>query len=193
MRLLVLLIFVVPFLSGCSSIVATGSAEATGLALLHDRRDSDAILVDEGIEIQADIERNKHKVLRNNTHINVTAYNGRVLVTGEATHKQLRNQIINQVRSARGVKLVHDEIAIAQKSSFSSRSNDAFITTKVKTALTQIKHIPGFDATRVKVVTEKSIVYLMGLLYEKEGKTAIEKARHVKGVRKVITVFEYIN
>lgn len=193
MRLVFLFIFFVPFLSGCSSIVATGSAEATGLALLHDRRDGDAILVDEGIEIQADIERNKHRSLRNNTHINVTAYNGRVLVTGEATHSQLRNQIINQVRSARGAKLVHDEITIAKKSSFSSRSNDALITTKVKTALTQIKHIPGFDATRVKVVTEKSIVYLMGLLYEKEGKAAIEKARNVKGVRKVVTVFEYIN
>ena len=193
MRLVFLLIFFVPFLSGCSSIVATGSAEATGLALLHDRRDSDAILVDEGIEIQADVERNKHKALRNNTHINVTAYNGRVLVTGEATHIKLRNQIINQVRSARGVKLVHDEITIGKKSSFSSRSNDAFITTKVKTVLTEIKNIPGFDATRTKVVTEKGIVYLMGLLYEKEGKAAVEKARRVKGVRKVVAVFEYIN
>jgi osmotically-inducible protein OsmY len=193
MRLVFILIFIVPLMSGCSSIVGTGSAEVTGLALLHDRRDGDAILVDEGIEIQADVERNKHKVLRNNTHINVTAYNGRVLVTGEATHAKLRNQIINQVRSVRGVKLVHDEITIGQKSSLSSRSNDAFITTKVKTALTSIKHIPGFDATRTKVVTEKSVVYLMGLLYEKEGKAAIEKARRVKGVRKVVTVFEYIN
>ena len=193
MRLVVLLIFVVLSLSGCSSIVATGSAEATGLALLHDRRNSDVILVDEGIEMQADIERNKHKSLRDNSHINVTAYNGLVLVTGEAYNNKLRNQIINQVRSIRGVKLVHDEITIGPKSFLRSRSNDAFITTKVKTAQTQIKHIPGFDATRVKVVTENSVVYLLGFLYQKEGKASIEKARRVEGVKKVVAVFEYID
>jgi len=193
MRLVVFLIVVELLISGCSSIVATGGAEATGLALLHDRRNSETILVDEGIEMQADIERNKHKILRNNTHINVTAYNGMALVTGEADNTKLRNQIINQVRSIRGVKLVHDEITLEPKSFLSSRSNDAFITTKVKTALTQIKHIPGFDATRVKVVTEKSAVYLLGFLYQKEGKAAIEKARRVEGVKKVVAVFEYID
>jgi osmotically-inducible protein OsmY len=193
MRLVVLSVFLVFLLSGCSSIVATGSADATGLSLLHDRRNSGAILADEGIEVQADIERNKHKALRNNTHINVTAYNGMVLVTGEAFSIELRNQIINQVRSIRGVKLVHDEITIGPKSFLRARSNDAFITTKVKSALTQIKEIPGFDATRVKVVTEKNVVYLLGLLYQKEGKVSIEKARRVEDVKKVVAIFEYLD
>jgi osmotically-inducible protein OsmY len=193
MRLVVFLIVIELLISGCSSIVATSGAEATGLALLHDRRNSEAILVDEGIEMQADIERNKHEALRNNTHINVTAYNGMVLVTGEAHNNKLRDQIINQIRKIRGVKLVHNEITLEPNSFLSSRSNDAFITTKVKTALTKIKHIPGFDATRVKVITEKGVVYLLGLLYQKEGKAAIEKARRVEGVKKVVAVFEYID
>jgi osmotically-inducible protein OsmY len=193
MRLVVFLIVIELLISGCSSIVATSGAEATGLALLHDRRNSEAILVDEGIEMQADIERNKHEALRNNTHINVTAYNGMVLVTGEAHSNKLRDLIINQIRKIRGVKLVHNEITLEPNSFLSSRSNDAFITTKVKTALTKIKHIPGFDATRVKVITEKGVVYLLGLLYQKEGKAAIEKARRVEGVKKVVAVFEYID
>ena len=187
---LLLMVFLLP---GCSSIVATGSAEATGLALLHDRRNSEAILLDEAIEMQADIARNKHEALRKNTHINVTAFNGKVLVTGEANSIKLRNQVINQVRRIKGVKMVYDEITIEPSSFLSARSHDAFITTKVKHALTQIKHIPGFDATRVKVVTEKAVVYLMGLLHEKEGKAVVEKARRVEGVRKVVAVFEYIH
>jgi len=91
---LAILIGIIFVLAGCSSIVATGSAEATGLALLHDRRNSEAIMRDEAIEMQADIERNKNEALRKNTHINVTAYNGKVLVTGEADNIKLRNQII---------------------------------------------------------------------------------------------------
>ncbi len=190
---LVFLFLIAILLPGCSSIVATGSAEATGLALLHDRRNSEAILLDEAIEIQADIERNKHESLRKNTHINVTAYNGKVLVTGEADNIKFRNEVLNQIRRINGVKIVYDEITIEPSSFLSARSHDAFITTKVKNVLTQIKHIPGFDATRVKVVTEKAIVYLMGLLHEKEGKVAVEKARRVEGVKKVVAVFEYIN
>ncbi len=190
---LVFLFLIAILLPGCSSIVATGSAEATGLALLHDRRNSEAILLDEAIEIQADIERNKHESLRKNTHINVTAYNGKVLVTGEADNIKFRNEVLNQIRRINGVKIVYDEITIEPSSFLSARSHDAFITTKVKNVLTQIKHIPGFDATRVKVVTEKAIVYLMGLLHEKEGKAAVEKARRVEGVKKVVAVFEYIN
>jgi osmotically-inducible protein OsmY len=189
----VFLFLMILLLPGCSSIVATGSAEATGLALLHDRRNSEAILLDEAIEMQADIERNKNEVLRKNTHINVTAYNGKVLVTGEANSIKLRNQVINQIRRINGVKTVYDEISIEPSSFLSARSHDAFITTKVKNALTQIKHIPGFDATRVKVVTERAVVYLMGLLHKKEGKAVVEKARRVEGVKKVVAVFEYIN
>ena len=190
---LAILIGIIFVLAGCSSIVATGSAEATGLALLHDRRNSEAIMRDEAIEMQADIERNKNEALRKNTHINVTAYNGKVLVTGEADNIKLRNQIINQVRRINGVRVVVDEITIGPSSFLSARSHDAYITTKVKHALTYIKHLPGFDATRVKVVTENAVVYLMGLLHEKEGKAAIEKARRVEGVRKVVALFDYIN
>lgn len=180
------------FLASACSTVATGGAEVTGLSLLHDRRSSEAILLDERIEINAGLELNAHDDIRDQCHFNVTAYNGTVLVTGEAPTEGLREKIIGIVRIITGVKLVHNEMTVSQPTSLGSRSNDTLITTKVKSALSDIDNLPGFDATRVKVVTENGAVYLMGLLHRNEGTVAAEVARRVDGVKKVVKVFEYI-
>ncbi len=180
-------------LSGCGGMLGASGAEVTGLSLMHDRRSSSAIMTDERIELDATMELNSHDDISAQAHFNITSYNGIVLVTGEAPSEQLRNKIIAIVRMIDAVRLVHDEMVIAQPSSFSSRSNDAYITTKVKNALTKINDIPGFDATRVKVITENGAVYLMGLLHKHEGDRAGEAARQVKGVTKVVKVFEYID
>ena len=168
LRRFLLTLFITLLMTSCS-MIATSGAEITGLALFHDRRQGSVLFTDEGIEIEADIERNKHKDLRADTHINVTSYNRVALLTGEAKTEQLRNKVVSLVRVISGVKLVHNEITIGPETSFSSRSNDSFITTKVKTALSEIDHIPGFDATRVKVITENRAVYLMGLVHRTEG------------------------
>lgn len=174
-------------------VIGSGSAEVTGLALLHERRSGGAILSDEGIEMEADIKRHSYKDLRAFTHINVTAYNGRVLLTGESKTQKLKNYVINRVRKISGVKMVHDEIVIGPLSSFNSRTEDSYITTKIKTAIAEIRNIPGFDATRVKVITENNIVFLLGLLHRNEGPPTIAKAQSVKGVRKVVPFFEYLD
>jgi len=180
-------------LTGCGGMLGTSGAEVTGLSLMHDRRSSSAIMTDERIELDTTMELNSHDDISSKAHFNITSYNGIVLVTGEAPSEQLRNKIIAIIRVIDGARLVHDELVIAQPSSFSSRSNDAYITTKVKNALTKIDDIPGFDATRVKVITENVAVYLMGLLQKHEGDRAGEAAPHVKGVTKVVKVFEYID
>ena len=191
MRTFLALIVIQLLLSGCST-VATGGAEVTGLSLWHDRRTSIALAEDERIELTSSIELNSHNDTSDECHYNVTAYNGTVLVTGEAPTEKLRNKIISIVRVIPGVKIVHNELKIAPPSSFSSRSLDSLITTKVKTALTQVKDLPGFDATRVKVITESGTVFLLGLVHDKEGHIASEIARRVKGVKKVVKIFEYI-
>jgi osmotically-inducible protein OsmY len=144
-------------------------------------------LADGAIEDNADAKLNAYYDLRDKCHFNITAYNGAVLVTGEACMdaggrtiaEEFRDRIIDIVRVTPNVKLVHDKQVIADPSPFNFRANDALITTKVKTALTEI---PNFDATWVKVVTEKRAVYLMGLVYRNEGAVAIEAARHDKFV-----------
>ena len=87
------------------------------------------------------------------------------------------------------VRAIQSEIAIARPTSLMTRSGDAWITTKVKTALF-VDH--SFDASRIKVVTETGIVYLMGIVTSGEADEAVATARQVSGVKRVIKVFEYI-
>lgn len=186
-------ILILPFLiSGCSTI-ATGIAEITGLSLLHDRRTSETLLNDERIEINAGIELNSNEDTRKKCHFNITAYNGTVLITGEAPTETLRQKIISIVRIIPGVKLIHNELKLAPLSSLATRSYDTLITTKVKSALSKVKNLPGFDATRVKVITESGTVYLLGLVHKNEGHVATEIARRENGVKQVVKIFEYID
>ncbi len=190
MKMLLLLILAHSFfIAGCSTIKA-GGAEITGLSLLNDRRGRDAILTDEAIEDHAAAKLNAYYDLRDKCHFNITAYNGAVLVTGETPKEEFRDRIIDIVRVIPNVKLVHDKLTIDNPSPFNFRANDALITGKVKTALTQI---PGFDASWVKVITEQRTVYLMGLLHRNEGVAAIEAARRQPDIKQIITVFEYLD
>ena len=191
MKHFIFIILTSTLLTGCSTLM-TGGAEITGLSLLHDRRTSNALINDERIEINAGIELNSHDDTRSECHFNVTAYNGTVLVTGEAPTEQLRSKVISIVQTIAGVKLVHNELTIAPPSSFTSRSHDTLITTKVKSALSNINNLPGFDATRVKVITEKGVVYLLGLVHKNEGLVATEIARRETGVKQVVKIFEFI-
>ncbi len=192
MKKLLLLIPLISINNACTTL-ATGAAEATGLSVLHDRRTSEALLRDEKIEIDAGIALNADDEIRDKAHINVTAYNGIVLVTGETPDETLRSKIINIIRTIPGVKIVHNEIAIAEPTPISSRTYDTLLTTKVKSAISKIRTIPGFDATRIKVVTENGVVYLMGLVHPNEGYVAGEMARRVTGVKQVVKIFEYID
>ncbi len=192
MKLFFLFISIHFLLSACSTI-ATGGAEITGLSLLHDRRSSAVILSDERIELNALTNLIAEQDIRKACHINVTSYNGIVLVTGEAATKELRSKIINIVRQIVGVKIIHNELVVAEPSSFISRSEDTYITTRVKSALSKVKNLPGFDATRVKVITEDNSVYLLGIVHKKEGLVATEIARRENGVKQVVKIFEYID
>ncbi len=176
--------------NGCA-FLANSSAEISGLSFFHDRRISEIQLKDEAIELNASIALNADETTRS-CHFNVTAYNGKVLLTGEAPTPELRNKIVAIIRAIKHVKLIQNEMLIAPPSSLTSRSNDALITTMIKASLSEVRNIPGFDATRVKVVTENSIVYLMGLVHRNEGNIAGEIARREDGVKRVIKVFEYI-
>ncbi|MGZ8158650.1 MAG: BON domain-containing protein [Methylobacter sp.] len=188
-KLLLLLLVHSFFITGCSTITA-GGAEITGLSLINDRRSRDAILADEAIEDNAAAKLNVYYDLRDKCHFNITAYNGAVLITGETPKEEFRDRIIDIVRVIPNVKLVHNKLTIAKPSPLNFRASDTLVTGRVKTALTQI---PGFDAAWVKVVTEKSTVYLMGLVHRNEGAAAIDAARHQSDVNQIITVFEYLD
>ncbi|TXL00907.1 BON domain-containing protein [Methylococcaceae bacterium HT1] len=187
-----LILICVLMLTACGSI-GQGLAEITGLSFLHDRRDSAAITLDEKIEDSAIIELHGLDEIKGKSHFNITSYNGKVLITGEAETEDIREIIIANVRIISGVKLVHNEMALGPVSTLGARSEDSMLTIKVKDALSQIKDKPGFDATRVKVVTENKVVYLMGLVHKEEGEAAAKAVQNVAKVKKIVTVFEYID
>lgn len=173
-------------LQGCAAVVVGGAA--AGVAVAHDRRTAGTIVDDESIEVKAMGALNADKDIRDQTHLNVTSYNNVVLMTGETSTRQQGLRAYQIVSGLDKVKKVHNETVVAAPSSFGSRSNDALLTSKVKTRMIATK---GFDASLVKVVSERGIVYLLGLVTQGEGKLAGEIARQTEGVQKVVKLFEY--
>jgi osmotically-inducible protein OsmY len=180
-------------LAGGCSTVATDGGEITEQSLLHERRTRDAILLDKRIETEAYDELNDDDELLNQCHFTVTAYNGAVLVTGETPNEELRKKIISTIQLIPDVKLIHNNLMIADPSDAGSRTNDALITDTIRIALNQIRTIPDFDPSMVKVITENGVVYLMGLVRRDEGTVVINLTRLQPGVKQIITVFEYID
>ena len=128
------------------------------------------------------------KELDEQTHINITSYNTAVLVTGESPVDEMRQKIVSIVSAVDKVKHVYNEITIAAPSSMVSRSSDVYITTKVKTKLFADKILSGLV---IKVNTEKGVVYLMGIVSQKEAEIATNIARETGGVQKVVKLFQY--
>ena len=173
-------------LQGCTGVIIAGGATAGTMA--NDRRTSGAYVDDETIEWKIIDVLYQDEQIDQQTHLNATSYNGIVLLTGEIPNQEMRVKIDEKIRSIRGVRQLHDETSIAAPSSMMSRSGDTWITSKVKTAMLTDDTDMG---ARTKVVTDKGVVYLMGIVSPQEADKLTEIARRVGGVQKVVKVFEY--
>ncbi len=173
-------------LSGCAPIVVAGAAAGTAL-VVADRRSAGAQLDDETIETKAAADAMAQWGDR--IHLNVTSFNGIVLLTGEAPDRATYDAIATLIKSIPRVRTVQDEMVIAPNTPMSSRTNDTYITSKVKTRFIEENRFP---ANRVKVVTERQVVYLMGMVTHKEGDDAAQIAAATSDVVRVVKVFEYI-
>ncbi len=121
-------------------------------------------------------------------HVNVHAYNGVILLTGEVPNAEVRTLAGDTARVFRGVRQVHNELLIQATSTMLARTNDGWLTTKVKGRLVAEKSI---DSSKIKVVTESGVVYLMGTVSQDLAEKATRIASTTKGVRKVVKAFEY--
>ena len=193
--LLTLILIFLPFglifnLSACAPTIIAGSA--TAVKLVHDRRSPGIQLKDRAIEFKAYSAMRSTRPPSSRAHVNVNSYNHVVLLSGEVESAELAQWAEATVRDIEGVRYVHNELLVASPSSWSSRSNDTWITTKAKSSLLKIRDIPDFDPTRVKVITERGIVYLFGLLTTQEGDAVTSEVRRLSGVQQVVKLFEYI-
>lgn len=174
-------------LQGCFPVVAGGAA--AGALAVADRRTTGAYIEDQAIETKSSnrIGNQYH----DKVHVNVTSFNRHVLVTGEVPDDATRTGVERIIASVANVKAISNELTVAGLSSLSSRASDTVITGDVKLRFLDNKN--AFNADHVKVITEDGTVYLMGLVFHKEGDAAAEIASTTSGVQKVVKVFEYLD
>lgn len=173
-------------LSACAPLIVGGAVVGSVMAV--DRRTAGTQIEDEGIELRA--ANRIRETLGDRVHVNVTSYNRQALLTGEVPNAQDRQtveQIVSQVENTRSVV---NDLAVMPSTTLSQRSNDTFITGKVRASLVDARDI---SATSFKVVTERNVVYLMGRVSQREANRATEIARGVSGVAKVVRVFEIVS
>ncbi len=174
-------------MSACVPLVLGGAA-AVGTMVAIDRRTSGVQLDDQNLELSA--SSGVSNQFGDRVHVNITSYNFSVLLTGEVPSLEDKQQVEQIVTRKKQVKSVVNELAVMGNSTLTQRSNDSWLTGRVKAAMLDAKDL---NANAFKVVTERGITYLMGLVTQREADRATEIARTVSGVQKVVRVFEIIS
>ena len=173
-------------LSACIPLVIGGAAVG-GSLMAVDRRSAGTQVEDQAIEVKAG--NAVTALLGDRAHVNITSYNRLVLLTGEVPTEADKPAVGQAVARVENVRSIVNDLAAMPNSSLSTRSNDSILTGKVKAAFVDASDI---STNSFKVVTERSVVFLMGRVTEAEAKRAVEITRSVGGVQKVVRVFEIL-
>ncbi len=177
-------------LNGCASVISATTGD-DGVEENRGRRSMGAMMDDGSIETTIKVNLNAADEQLKNSHINVVSFNATVLLVGQVPSQDMKNLATRVARSSSSrVKEVYNELEVAGATTFLSRSNDAWLSAKIKTLMLADSEVSGL---RTKVVTENGVVYLMGLLTQEEADKTVNLVSNTKGVTKVVRAFEYIN
>ncbi|MDR0805535.1 MAG: divisome-associated lipoprotein YraP [Enterobacteriaceae bacterium] len=174
-------------LSGCVAVVAGGAAVATKTAT--DPRTVGTQVDDVTLEARVNSALAKDQELKKEARIVTTAYHGVVLLTGQSPSSSLADRAKNIAIGVDGTEVVHNAIRQGKPVDIGTSSSDSWITTKIRSQLLTSDKV---KSSNVKVITEDGEVYLLGLVTEEQGKAAAKVASEVSGVKRVITVFQYV-
>lgn len=172
-------------LSGCVT-AAVGVIAVSSVDIAKDDRTFGTLIDDNIIEANIIKDLVKDPKLDGNTHINTTVVNSVVLLTGEVGDNSQKFRAAQIANAYEGVDQVVNQLEVLGKTSMTSRSNDTLITAKVKTALIRDKDV---NSSTIKVVTERGIVYLLGIVGSTEGDKAVNLAKQVGGVVRIVKIF----
>ena len=176
-------------ISGCSSAIT--ATRDTPIQDDRGTRTFGSTIDDSLIETKASVNIAKASPdLDKGSHIVVSSYNGIVLLAGQTPRADLKSLAEQTASQVQRVKKVHNELQVMQPSSILARNNDAWLTTKIKTQMLTDSAIPG---SRIKIVTENGIVYMLGLVTKQEAARATSLVQGVSGVQKIVKLFEYID
>lgn len=180
-------LLIVTSLQGCAPVLVAGAA--TGALVAHDRRSAGTILDDQTSERKINSAIQQDTKLMKNSRIKAIVFNGVALLVGQVPSEQHRKRAAAHARQNMKVKQVNNEIKITEAIGLKVQNNDIAITFKAKSSLLSTK---GVSSAYVKVISERGVVYLMGLVTREEGDVAAKTVQRVKGVQGIVKVFEYI-
>jgi osmotically-inducible protein OsmY len=175
-------------LTGCIPLVIAAVGATAGGAIIYDKRSSKIILQDQEITNKALATLNSDPQLKGVARVSISTFNHIVLMVGQVKSEYLRERAYDDVSQVPSVRRIYNQLQISPVLTTWDQSKDAWITSKVKSAMLTK---PGLRSSQIKVVTENKIVYLMGLVTPNQAKLATDAARNVSGVEKVVQVFEY--
>ena len=187
---LVLVLGSAMLLQGCVAAAIGGAAVAGATKVATDPRSMGTQLDDETLESRVNSAIKKDQQIKSEARISVTAYSGRVLLTGQVPNENLREVASSLAKGVQNVNDVYNEVRVGPKVDFAQISKDSWITSQIKSKMLVDAKVKTSD---VKVVTENNEVFLMGNVTQDQGNAAAEIARNVAGVTKVIKVFNYLN
>jgi osmotically-inducible protein OsmY len=176
-------------LPGCAAVVVGGAATA---GAVHDRRSVGTVIDDQTLEVAAIDRIYQERDRFGGSRITAIAHNGVLLLAGEVADEALRQRAAERVQELAGVRRVINEIAVTEPAGVARISADGALTLRVKAGLLDLD-LPEFDASRVNVTTVRQEVYLMGLLRRAEADAVVAEVRRMRGVRRVIKAFEYLD
>lgn len=177
-------------LNSCATVISATTGDE-GIQEDRGRRSMGAVVDDNSIETTIKVNLNAADEQLKKAHINVVSFNGTVLMVGQVPSQEMKNLATRVARtSSSRVKEVYNELEVAGTTTFLSRSNDAWLTAKIKTLMLADSEVSGL---RTKVISENGVVYLMGLVSQEDANKTVNLVSNTKGVTKVVRAFEYIN
>ncbi len=186
-RSIVLVSILAGSLSACAPVII-GGAIVAGVNLAHDRRSTGQVLDDK--IIKASVKNELRKTL-DNSRIKVESYNGVVLLAGEVMSDEDKVKAEDAAAIKDGVINVVNELKLVSEiSKFGRRTKDSYIGSKAKSSLLKVD-IEGFNPSRVQVTAANREIYLMGIVSREEADAVVERIRVLRGVDRVVKIFEY--
>lgn len=176
-------------LAGCGAVVVGGAAAGTAL-VATDRRTTGEQVEDQTIEMKAAAEMRNLFADTQNVRVNAHSYAGQLLLVGDVPTEQDKQRAAEAAAQVEKVQRVVNELRVGDITPMSVRTNDTWISSKVRTALINTKEVPSLT---INTTTERGIVYLQGKVTEQEGARAAIAASGVSGVNKVVKLFEIVS
>ena len=173
-------------LSACGVIAVTGVAATA--TIMADRRTPGVQAIDKGIELQASGALDQK--FGDNAHINITSFNQKVLLTGEAKTAAIKRDAESYVKGMKNVRSVFNELIIGPNSTYTMRANDAYLESKIKTQMIFTQQLPS---NSMVITAEGTSIYLIGILTQSEADLAKKIASNTNGVKDVYAYFDIIS